>query len=71
MPKSMLWKIMVSVICGVVMSPFVGTMISNFYIPYAKSDGGISSVFEVSTIAAFPIMGAIVFILLQRIFPAN
>jgi hypothetical protein len=68
MAKSKLWKLMISVICGVIISPVVGTLASNIYIPYARSDSEISTVFEVSTIIAFPIFAAVTFILLQRFF---
>lgn len=68
MTKSMLWKILVSVTVGIVVSPFVGTLASNIYIPYAKSDSEISVVFEVSTVVAFPILAVVAFILLRRLF---
>jgi uncharacterized protein HemY len=64
----MLWKILVSVTVGIVVSPFVGTLASNIYIPYAKSDSEISAVFEVSTVVAFPILAVVAFILLRRLF---
>lgn len=68
MTKSMLWKVLVSMITGIVVSPFIGTLASNIYIPYAKSDSEISVVFEVSTVIAFPIVAVAVFILLRRFF---
>lgn len=68
MAKSKLWKLVISVICGVIISPVVGTLASNIYIPYARSDSEISTVFEVLTIIAFPIFAAVTFILLQRFF---
>lgn len=68
MAKSKLWKLVISVICGVVISPFVGTLASNIFIPYARSDSEISTVFEVSTVIAFPILVATIFVLLQRFF---
>ncbi|MEF3074318.1 hypothetical protein V2P20_04710 [Methylobacter sp. Wu1] len=68
MVKSKLWKLVISVICGVIISPVVGTLVSNIYIPYARSNSEISTVFEASTIIAFPIFAAATFILLQRFF---
>lgn len=68
MTKSMLWKVLVSMITGIVVSPFVGTLVSNIYIPYANSDSEISTVFEISTVIAFPIVAVAVFILLRHFF---
>jgi hypothetical protein len=55
MSKLKLWKIVVSIICGIVLSPFAGTLASNIFAPYAGSDAEISTVFEVSTLIALPI----------------
>jgi sorbitol-specific phosphotransferase system component IIBC len=68
MIKTRLWQFIVSVICGIVACPFIGTLASNIFVPYAKSDADISTVFEVSTIIAFPILSAIIFFLLQYFF---
>ena len=59
---------MVSFICGVVASPFIGTITSKVFIPYAKSDTEISKVFEVSTIIAFPIVALTTFVFLKCFF---
>jgi len=68
MTKSKLWKLITSIILGLIMSPFIGSLGSNIYIPYAKSDSEISTAFEITTLVAFPIVTGIIFILLLKFF---
>jgi hypothetical protein len=68
MTKSKLWKLITSIMLGLIMSPFIGSLGSNIYIPYAKSDSEISTVFEITTLVSFPVVSGIIFILLLKFF---
>lgn len=68
MRRSKLLIVFLSVIIGVMLSLIVGTLVSNIYLPYAESDSQISTVFEVSSVVAFPIMAGILYLVLVRFF---
>lgn len=68
MRRSKLLIVFLSVIIGIMLSLFVGTLVSNIYLPYAESDSQISTVLEVSSVVAFPIMAGILYLVLVRFF---
>lgn len=68
MCRSKLLIAFMSGIIGIILSPFIGTLVSNIYLPYAESDSQISTVFEVSSIVAFPVIVSILYLIFVRLF---
>ena len=50
MIKLKLWQIALCIVLSIVVSPFLGEVVSSFYSPYAKSDDDLSSAFMLGTI---------------------
>jgi len=71
MQKNKIWSILVSIMLSLILSPFIGTLFSNIYIPYAKSDSEISTVFEVSTLVSFFVMSGVLYYLFAKFIFQN
>ena len=63
-----IWKILISGIVSLVISPYIGNYISILYLPYAVSDDQLNNIFAMSTIIVFFILSISIFILLGKIF---
>lgn len=66
--KATTWALVVSVSCALIVSPFVGSVVSGLYWPYAASQREVDLVFGRVTGATFLLAASAMFFLFRRVF---